>query len=389
MTPGSQRQNLPSKGNLEQAQLVKIANHEKQQKTTAANAVAKYNTKPSSFNDAEKQQIYEIADKFGYSTYTGRQKEQVAMDMTNAQKWLAGSAGFIDEALLFGLVPDKFIAEKLGGGNSEEARKLIRNAGYGGAAASLFIPGLGAAGLLAKGAKGAKAATTSARLIKGVKAATKTVKALDTASDGIRILDKAYDIAKAGDKAADIAKATRKALKATDSSKAIAKAAKALKASKSGKLGAKATKTLATNKETLKTTQKALEEALSALNKVSSKRANLKALMKTTGGPAKMAKAEQTRNFIGTLLGPHSTLFQSSKQIAKMPGVGIPQMLSKMKPGIFQNSLQGMAKLGPLAFRGLNMNENRNDYKVKTAWEQYQEHKTAMLLGGMQVPTGK
>ena len=211
-------------------------NQAKSLSADAAAAVAKYNRDPNSFSSRQdKLNLYETADKYGLSTYFGRQKDTSSNTITDWQKLAYGVGGFADEYLLFGLLPNEKMVKLFGHEGSEDALKAWRTGEWAGLAAGLVTPGL--------------------NVFKGVGAATKAARYATKAAKLMNIADDTADIVRSVDKATDAYKAAKTGLKSSVKSKLIKEATeKALKEA-TEKAGKKLSKTMVT-----KTSNKAAKE---------------------------------------------------------------------------------------------------------------------------------
>lgn len=363
----------PLREEMVQNKLVEQQNFEKGNAVAAGNKIAEYNRNPSKFSHEEKMTLYAGADKYGFSTYTGREKEEEIAKATKKQAAIAAAAGFIDEALLFGLVSDDWMAKKIGG----DVKKTIRNAGYAGMGASFLIPGMGAISGLSKVAKGVKLADKAIDAVKVIDKANdlrKSVNAIDKTIDGMRTADAIIDIQRLSKKGQSTSKVIRDIVKAS---------------TKTGKKVLKTKPALAKQAIKLKKSEKILKEAFELTNKLTKTSSQVRSFEKTMGTAddiRKIAEAGQGKfNVAGTLFGSGQRFFKSPAKALAYPGVGIEDIARIFPQGSKRNITQMALRLGYPAAR-IYKNTQKNT-SSKSAWEQYQDQKAWSAMGGGAVPT--
>ena len=374
--------------NYEQQQRAKVLaakNLQKKEKATAATAIAKYNDDPTEFDSAEKMRIYGIADKYNYSTYTGRQKEEKAREVALWQKLGVGALGALDELVAFGFVPNEWYA-----GQNKELLKWARGGEWVGMGASFLIPGMGAV-------KGLKAASKAAKLGKAYKA-VKGIKYADTAAAAIsagKKIDSAYDTAKIARKASseiaeELFEQTGKKIASRAAKKVGTRAVKSSDdileiALKSVSKGNKGNQILGSSKKA-KNLLKSVEDVV----KQGSFIEDQTKIMKTfTPGQKFIHQASKLGRF--TPMGNIRSVMTPSYY--GMPKEAATTYLTKLMEKVPKSQavpfLKYLIKAFPhLASAGRKvLTPAYKEGTGKSEWERYLEMKEASLLGGGNVPT--
>ena len=357
----------------QEAKVLAAKNLQKKEKATAATAIAKYNDNPTDFNSAEKMRIYGIADKYNYSTYTGRQKEKKVEEVALWQKLGVGALGALDELVAFGFVPNEWYA-----GQNKELLKWARGGEWAGMGASFLLPGIGA--------------------LKGLSAAGKAVKGIkyaDTAAAAISAGRKIKDAKSAAKIATEASELIAKRLAKEVAERATKKAGKEIAEKSSKELVESAIQTIVKGNKTNKFigSSKTAGELLDSVKDIVKQgkviQGQADAVNAFTRGKQFIHQASKLGKFtpmgnVRNVMTP--SYYGMPKEVAKDY---IPKILATLpeaqKIPFMKYLLKAFPHLASVDRKVLTPAYQKGT--GKSEWERYLEMKEASLLGGGNVPT--